>query len=172
MKSSLIKKEEDINYILGLFKKTIKKFNLLYKMTEDDEKNFHSKCDNINNTLSLIKIKYIKGINLEKRAIYGGYVEEKWDVSKQVKADPNSFIFSFTDKSKPFYSKVPFHSVICYPEYGPSFGVSNQRAELWIKGKKGGYEKSVIFGDDKRICTGGAKEFSVLEIEVFQVIFE
>lgn len=172
MKSSIIKKEEDMKYILGLFKKNIKKFLLIYKMTEDDEKNFHKKCDDINHTLSLIKIKYSKNFNLDKKRIYGGYAEEKWDVSKKVKIDSNSFIFSFTDKSKPFYSKLPHHSIICYPEFGPSFGVSNQHPELWIKNRNGGYDSTSAYGDDKRICTGGATAFDVLEIEVFQIIFK
>lgn len=172
MKSSIIKNEEDMKYILGLFKKNIKKFLLIYKMTTDGEKKFHQKCDDINNTLSLIKIKNSKNFNLDKKRIYGGYAEQKWDVSKQVKTDSNSFIFSFTDKSNPFYSILPYHSIICYPEFGPSFGVSNQQAELWIKNRKGRYDYTSTYGDEKRICTGGATEFDVFEVEVFQIIFE
>ena len=67
---------------------------------------------------------------------------------------------------------MPHHSIICYPEFGPSFGVINQHPELWIKDKKGGYDSTSAYGDDKRICTGGATSFDVLEIEVFQIIFE
>ena len=178
-KSSLINNENDIKYILGLFKNNIKKFNLIYKMTEDGDKRFHSKCDNINNTLSLIKIKNMSvdlfSEKIEEMRIYGGFAEEKWNASKKVKTDPKSFIFSFTDKSKPFYCKSPFHSIICNPNYGPSFGIinpKNKKAELWIKGKEGGYEEGCIFGEDIKICTGGAREFTVLEIEVFQIIFE
>ena len=176
MESSLIKNKDDIKYILGLFKKNIKKFILIYKMTEDGDKYFHAKCDNINNTLSLIKIRNMSNFPFfEKMRIYGGFAEEKWNPSKKVKTDSNSFIFSFTDKSKPFYCKLPYHSIVCNPNYGPSFGLSNKNnkiAELWIKGKKGGCEQGFIFGDDIEICAGGEREFTVLEIEVFQIIFE
>ena len=175
LKSSLIKEEEDIDYLIGLFKQKIKNFHLLYKMTQDGENTFHEKCDNISQTLSLIKIG-IKNNNLirfNNMLKYGGYTEEKWDKSKKAKKDSKSFIFSFSNKSEPFFaSKENDFSIICSPEYGPSFGYSNKSPELWIKGKKGGYDNTLTFGDEMRICTGGAKVFDVIEIEVYQIIFE
>ena len=177
LKSSIIKKEEDITYLINLFKQEIKNINLIYKMTSDGENAFHAKCDNIAQTLSLIKIR-VKNNSFEKPKIYkyGGYTKEKWDISNTVKKDDNSFIFSFSNKSEPFFMKESkdnsFFSIICSQEFGPSFGFTNKKPELWIKGEKGGYDNTLAFGDEKRICTGGAKVFDVVEIEVYQIIFE
>ena len=115
----------------------------------------------------MIQIKY-----KDKSKIYGGYAEEKWDISKTVIKDKKSFLFSFSEKSEPFYSKESFFSIICSSEYGPSFGLSNQRPELWIIGRKGKYDNTLVFGDTKRLCTGGSRTFDVLEIEVCQITFE
>ena len=80
MESSLIKNKDDIKYILGLFKKNIKKFILIYKMTKDGDKFFHAKCDNINNTLSLIKIRNMSNFPFfEKMRIYGGFRRRKME---------------------------------------------------------------------------------------------
>ena len=172
--SSLIKTKEETNYILGLLNKNVKSASLLYKMSQDGPSQFHEKCDNISSTLSLIQIKSKKNSILDKYRIYGGYTEEKWDCSDSAKEDLKSFIFSFTDKSEPFYkinSKV-CSSIVCSKEYGPSFGFSNRIPELWIKGKKGGYDNTYSFGDTNRVCTGGNKLFDVAEIEVYQIIYE
>ena len=107
LKSSLIKEEEDIYYLLDLFKQKIKNFNLLYKMTQDGENTFHEKCDNISQTLSLIKIgiKYNNLKSFNNMYIYGGYTEEKWDISKTAKKGSKSFIFSLSNKSEPFLNQ-------------------------------------------------------------------
>ena len=174
LKSSLIKTEEENNYILGLFKKQINNIVFLYKMTLDGILKFHQKCDNISSTLSLIKIKYKKNNIIDKYQIYGGYAVEKWDCCNIAKEDPKAFIFSLTDKSQPFYklNSELYRSIICSKEYGPSFGFSNGNPELWIKGKKGGYDNTCTFGDKNRDCTAGNKSFIVEEIEVYQIIFE
>ena len=105
--------------------------------------------------------------------IYGGYADKEWDSSKTPKKDSESFIFSFSKQSKSFKIREGYDSLICYPEFGPSFGVSNDNiAELWIKGNKGGYNNTCAFGDINRICTGKAKSFDVSEIEVYEIIFE
>ena len=172
--SSIVKKneDEDINYILGLFRKKIEQFILLYKMSDDGEMTFHQNCDNKKQTLSLIKIKTGKDLTAEKTLIYGGYAEECWDSLGKAKSDPKSFIFSFTNKSEPLHSVRPYRSIICHSDYGPSFGFSNKKPELWIMNKEGGYNATFAFRDNEMICTGGAKEFDVLEIEVYQIIFE
>ena len=116
LKSSLIKEEEDIYYLLDLFKQKIKNFNLLYKMTQDGENMFHEKCDNISQTLSLIKIgiKYNNLKSFNNMYKYGGYTEEKWDISKTAKKGSKSFIFSLSNKSEPFFkSKENDYSIIC-----------------------------------------------------------
>lgn len=147
-------------------------------MTKEGENNFHNKYDKINHTLSLIKIKS-KSLTQDKKRIYGGYAEEIWDITKGVKSDPNAFIFSFTKRSKPMKSQNPSTSLICHQNFGPSFGAfipeekQNQSyPELWIRGRKGGYDYTTTFGDDNMICTGGIKAFEVLETEVYQIIFE
>ena len=171
-KSSIIKKVDDMHYLENLFDKKIKRWNLLYKMTKNNENTFHQKCDNHKHTLSLIEIEIKSGPNRKRNVIYGGYADKEWDSSEPIKKDSESFIFSFSKQSKSFKNKEGYDSLICYPELGPSFGVSNGSAELWIKGKKGGYNNTCAFGDINRICTGKAKSFDVSEIEVYEIIFE
>ena len=94
-------------------------FKLLYQGTRDgfDSSNFHSKCDNIPNTLTIIKS--------TNGNIFGGYTDQAWDSSGQYKTDPNAFLFSLINKyNKPTIMKIkdPQYSICCYNGYGPIFG--------------------------------------------------
>ena len=74
---------------------------------------FHSKCDNISNTLTVIK---------SKKFIFGGFTTAKWNMNKY---DSNAFIFSLVNAYN-----IPVKMSIIYPEYaiystidsGPLFG--------------------------------------------------
>ena len=48
---------------------------------------YHSRCDNIGRTLTIIKVK-------NNPNIFGGYTEATWDGDMVSKSDKNSFIFS------------------------------------------------------------------------------
>jgi hypothetical protein len=101
-----------------------KKWKLQYRATRDgfSAKDFHSECDGIANTLTVIKS--------EHDNIFGGFTELAWDSTSRSfideKIDPNAFIFSLVNKdNKPFKvmcDSTDSRAIICHPRYGPSFG--------------------------------------------------
>lgn len=70
------------------------KWKLLYRGSENGfgAQDFHSKCDNKPNTLTIIKS--------TNGYIFGGYTDAKWDQSFQYKEDKNAFLFSLVNKEK------------------------------------------------------------------------
>jgi hypothetical protein len=100
------------------------KFNLLYRRSKDGNtpKAFHDKCDNIESTIVVTKIK-----NSEQ--IVGGYNPLYWDKSEKFKSTKDSFIFSFTNKNNYQSAKLGYpdeneylSSIYCNEHYGPTFG--------------------------------------------------
>ena len=99
-------------------------FKLLYRASRDgfDPKDFHSKCDNYPNTITIIQS--MPGY------IFGGYTQVCWTSTPYDKCcyDEKAFLFSLLNKfNKPFISKVvnPSDAIICNRKYGPRFGSSN-----------------------------------------------
>ena len=80
------------DYIRSLFpKQNIKSFNLLYRASESDFSvaEFHKKCDNITDTITIMETQYGK--------VIGGYTPLAWNSSKKHWAadkSMTSFIFS------------------------------------------------------------------------------
>ena len=68
------------------------KFKLLYRASEHGfhSSQFHSKCDYIPNTLTILKP---KGTEF----IFGGFTKAIWDGSGGHKSDPDAFLFSLTN---------------------------------------------------------------------------
>jgi len=68
------------------------KWSLLYRATRDGfgSDDFHSKCDDHSNTLTILKAKH-------SSYIFGGFTTVEWDSSSIYKSDPNAFIFSLTN---------------------------------------------------------------------------
>jgi DNA repair exonuclease SbcCD ATPase subunit len=64
-------------------------FRLLYQATRDgfSSDDFHSYCDEIPNTLTIIKVK-------GNSNVFGGFCGFTWDASSNWKTDPSAFIFS------------------------------------------------------------------------------
>ena len=85
-------------------------FNLIYRATRDGDapSNFHSKCDNKIQLLTLYKT--TKGIK------FGGYTDIGFDCSGKWKKDLKSFIFSL-DKRK-IYNAIGDNQVGCYKQIG------------------------------------------------------
>jgi hypothetical protein len=95
------------------------KFKLIYKASQDgfEAASFHLKCDNTENTLTIIKS--IGG------NIFGGFTKKKWSGNQIWKVDANSFIFSFTNRiGKPLIMKCkqPSNAIRTNEGYGPTFG--------------------------------------------------
>ena len=77
--------------------KKIKEIKLLYQATKDGDKrkDFHSKCDGKENTLT-----FIKSNNGKK---FGGFISVKWNQNNGYTKDENAFVFSLDDKKCYFY---------------------------------------------------------------------
>lgn len=110
---------QEYDYIKSLFpKQQIKKVNLLYRASENNFSalEFHKKCDNIPQTITLIETEYGK--------VIGGYTPLAWNSSKKHWAADKSmcsFIFS-VDMQEKFNLNLAQFAIACNPEKGPIFG--------------------------------------------------
>ena len=151
------------------------KWKRLYRASVDgfQSTQFHTKCDGISNTLTIVKstLGYI----------FGGFATLPWDQSSSYKIDKNAFIFSFINASnKPckIVCTNPTNSINCTSGYGPTFGGghdfyiannSNQNSTSYsnlchsyaLAGYTNGTTQAQNF-------LAGAYNFQVTEIEVFQ----
>ena len=102
------------------FNKKVKELKKLYQATIDGDGaiNLHSKCDNIPNTLFLIKS--------EGNRRFGGFTSIQWTLPKEqeFKDDPNAFLFSL-DKQRIYpYLKEVGKAIGPCKDLGPCFGES------------------------------------------------
>ena len=120
--NSSIMKSEDFELlktaIESRIKKEIKELKKLYQATIDgeDASYFHKICDNIPNTLILIKS--------EGNRRFGRFTSEYWESSIKTKYDKNAFLFSF-DKNKIYKCKKDNYSICCSSVNGPCFCFGN-----------------------------------------------
>ena len=149
-------------------KKNIICYELLYKAKRDGDKSeiFHSKCDNKQNTLIIIKS------NTNK--IFGGFTTQLWNHSGYVN-DPLAFVFSI-DKQKIYNiidNKNGENAIYGHNSYGPCFGEGTDfglysgclgRNDNWCCN-----QKTYDFKNDK---INGISQFQVLDYEVYQVILD
>ena len=152
-------------------------FKLLYRATQDGNnvQAFHNKCDNILGTLTIVKT--TKGMR------FGGYTEQNWyksDKSNRIqRKDSKGVCFCFSlDLFKIYnFNDNSDFSIQCLYNYGPYFGntffsIQNNNGLLY------GYTDYTtgcgLFGkiDNDYEFNNGQKEFSVIEMEVFQIIFD
>ena len=79
--------KNQLQKFVGEFK-SIKNWKLLYRASVDgfQSSNFHQKCDNIANTVTIIRS--------TNRNVFGGFTTQAWDSSNSYKNDDNAFIFS------------------------------------------------------------------------------
>ena len=142
------------------------------KQTIDGENStkFHSKCDGIANTLTLIKSAGNKR--------FGGFTSEIWDCSGY-KNDINCFLFSL-DKQKIYPIKENKQAIGCCSGFGPVFGCPNdiQIGDLPISQKQLYIIESLdnccfnYYGDKNALSEEGKGNFTyAIEYEVFQVKF-
>ena len=154
-------------------KKTIKKIKKLYQATVDggDASIFHKLCDNIPNTLILIKSAG------DRR--FGGFTSECWESSIKRKNDKNAFLFSL-DKNKIYKNKNYSYSIYCNSLSGPCFGFGNTikigknvLKEKTLKTFESNPECSYEFNGDNNALSEDGKNEGILakEYEVFQIIF-
>ena len=179
MLNSLIIKDDEKNMIFreieNKMNKKIKEIKKLYQATKDggDPINFHSKCDNIPNTLVLIKS--------EGNRRFGGFTPIPWksEIEPVLIADTENktFIFSL-DNNKIYYLKESNKALLHYKEFGPCFGSGS---DIGIEGnpikenKLYTYQSSYDYkGDNKDSLSeyDFPNLFKAIEYEVFKVIFD
>jgi hypothetical protein len=151
-----------------------KQWKLQYRATRDGftAQNFHTKCDTVANTLTIIKS--------TNGNIFGGFTEKAWYSTGQWYSDPKAFIFSLVNKeNKPF-------KIICTSgedaihggsAHGPVFGRGN---DIYISSDSNANRTSFsYFGasykhpdypedtEKANSILAGSYHFQTLEIEVF-----
>ncbi len=154
------------------------KFNLIYKATRDGFacKDFHEKCDGIENTLTVIQ-------SAEYNYVFGGFTSVCWDSSEsEYKYDNNAFIFSLINKNND-----PIIMSCCSPEYAiyncgngmPIFGAgqdislkefsnkyNNSSTRLGYSYKHPSYED---FSDEAKKFLAGSYYFQINDIEIYKL---
>ena len=139
--------------------------NLLYKATADSDKAaaFHEKCDDARCTLVLVET--------DKGKRFGEYTTCSWSGDCIDKKDEEAFVFSLDKMS--IYENIPGEDAIgCYPKFGPIF-LGCQIRIYDNAFSKGGttFEKGLNYNTEEDYeLTGGDREFTVKEIEVYEVI--
>ena len=148
-------------------------YKLIYKATRDGDSKeiFHSKCDNINNTLIIIKT--------NKNNIFGGFTTALWNVNNSYKYDTYSFLFSL-NKNKIYSIKSTFQwAISCWDNICISFGVSADcMYELYIADRFLSSNDNYVYNgllyfnqnDPAFILNNGMRNFMVEECEIYQVI--
>ena len=185
--SKIINKIEELEFLENRLKNDdiLKKKNIIYKLlyraTKDGNniKTFHNKCDNIKGTLIIIKT--TKGMR------FGGYTEQIWNINNnnnkcESRKDDKNICFCFSldlFKIYNFNDNCQLSIHICYTsrlrftgDYGQFIDIYNENGLLF--GNTSYTIKSNAFGkiDKDYEINNGQKEFSVIEMEVFQIIFD
>jgi len=176
-KSVIMGDDEKSSLLKEIEKKTnkkIKQLNKIYQATIDGGKpiNFHNKCDNIPNTLVVIKS--------EENKRFGGFTSIPWK-SEGNYIDDNeakTFIFSLDSEQISLLKEYNKTAVFHYKDYGPCFGY---KPDIGIMGNPL-IEKKLLLSywkqDNKEnkniqlIDNQGTNYIKALDYEVFQVIFD
>ena len=169
------------------------RFTLLYRGTRDGfgSRDFHSKCDNHSNTLTICKTSQKKRRECERSKlkapefayICGGFTTVKWESLNKWKhvSDPNAFVFSLTNKdNKPcklsVNPKKHQYAVCCYSGSGPKFGddifIADDSNLTMSSSKLGEHYKlpeDVRPGENEAFSfLAGTEDFYLSEIEVYK----
>ena len=167
IEKNIIKNPSELDEITGRIQRILNKRNikykLLYKASEDGDLSttFHTKCDNISNTLVLIQA------TKDKR--FGGFTTQTWNGEDVNKKDKHCFIFSI-DNMKVYGINKGEEAINCNPDLGPVFINQIKLLDKFFTqggstNKKG---KTFETKEDFEI-NGGAEKFGVKEVEVYHV---
>ena len=150
--------------------KKIKEIKKLYQATVDggDPINFHSKCDNIPNTLVLIKS--------EGNRRFGGFTPIPWKSGSGYIKDPENKTFVFSLDNKKIYYLISSDYAVCHDkEYGPCFG---EGYDIGIKGNP--ITENVLYtyqagfdykGDEQSLSEyNNCSQLKAIDYEIFQII--
>ena len=173
--SVIMEKNENImifNEIQNKMNKPIKEIKKLYQATIDGGEpiNFHNKCDNIPNTLVLIKS--------EGNRRFGGFTPIPWKIEhKRITDSKNeTFVFSLDNKKMYYLENSDSAAVYHKKEIGPCFGgghdigiMGNPLKENQLYTNQYSYHYK---GNSKSLSEcDGQNNLKAIEYEVFQVLF-
>ena len=131
----------------------------------DGASSFHSKCDDLNGSLILIKS--------EDEIIFGGFTKKNWNGDCIFKYDDDCFLFSFYPL-KIYDIKKNKTAIYCNKNYGPCFGSITMAVKDNFFGNGGWCCSSFLsnfenYETDYEINKGN-NEFKIEEIEIYQII--
>ena len=176
MNKSIIMRDDDKSFIYkeieNKMNKSIKEIKKLYQATIDggDPIDFHSKCDNIPNTLVLIKS--------EDNKRFGGFTPLSWKSEGDYLNDKEkkTFIFSL-DNKQIFQLKDGKNALYLSKNSGPCFGYGPDIGILGnpIDGKKLHLMQTTFYNKERNDIYltdyQGRILIKALEYEVFQILF-
>ena len=149
-------------------KKNVIRYELLYKAKRDGDKseNFHSKCDDKENTLIIIKSTNGK--------TFGAFTTQLWNHTGNYKNDKFAFAFSLDNqKIYNILENQTIYAIYAHNSYGPCFGHGTDfgihygcltRSDNWCLNKN-----TYNFNNENM---NGETHFQILDYEVYSVIFE
>ena len=150
-------------------------FSLLYRSSIDglDSKTFHSKCDGVQGTLTVIKS--------QNSNIFGGFTSADWYSdwsSYNYKSDSAAFLFSLVNSynvSVKMDVSQPNNAIFSYPYYSMIFGGGH---DLYCKydqcysnlGHSYQMPSFLTYGSNAaQSFLGGSSSFQAVEIEVYWI---
>jgi hypothetical protein len=178
IKSNILSSSDQINDLISLCEFPVhQKWTLIYRASRDgfEASSFHSKCDDVPNTLVTIKT---------SDTLFGGFTEQSWSSNNVYKSDSNAFIFSLINRlNKPVKMKWTQNKGIgCFKEYGPIFGGglkgypsdicifdnSNKNlTSLTNLGHSYAHSNYAFESNEAKSFLAGTYKFKVLDIEIF-----
>ena len=156
------------------------KWTLVYRASRDGFKaeNFHSTCDGISNTLTVIKS--------TNGNVFGGYTEQQWNLEGGTVTDPKAYLFSLINKKNKRFKVTCSNenAIICNRNCGPSFGGDGHKfKDLVILSDSNTHQKNYsLFGysyqhqdyprdtEKANSILAGSTFFQTLDIEVYTFV--
>jgi len=151
---------------------SVKQWKLQYRATRDgfNAQNFHTKCDTVANTLTVVKS--------TNGNIFGGFTEKAWDSSGQNYLDPKAFIFSLVNKENKQFKVMctnGANAICCNSASGPTFAggfniASGSNANQTSACNFGSSYKHADYQfqtEKAKSILAGSYNYQTLEIEVF-----
>jgi hypothetical protein len=130
---------------------------------------FHSKCDNVGPTMSIMKS--------SQGNIFGGFTEKSWSGSGNYQTDPKAFLFSLVNSHKKpckLRSTSDSYSVYAYSTYGPTFGGGHNLCVNFSSNYCSSYASYVMedtslgFSYDTSLLAGSSN-FTLSDMEVYAI---
>ena len=166
--------KDKLQKFVGEFK-SINNWKLLYRASVDgfQSLNFHHKCDNIPNTITIIRS--------ANGYVFGGFTTQTWDNCGTWKEDKNSFIFSLinADNNAQKFLIKPANcgnAIYCNSSNGPTFGggcdfyICNSANSKNSSKSNFGFSYNYSGGNPKGYLAG-SYNFMINEMEVFAITF-